>query len=69
MPPHCDIAGHTKREEAKQLIEQLVKLTPDFEEKFMHALSTTENYGLWDRMRVRSDHPLYGQMHPKPQKE
>ena len=69
LPPHCDIAGHTKREEAKQLIEQLVKLTPDFEEKFMHALSTTENYGLWDRMRVRSDHPLYGQMHPKPQKE
>ena len=69
LPPHCDIAGHTKREEAKQLIEQLVKLTPDFEEKFMHALSTTENYGLWDRMRVRSDHPLFDQMHPKPQKE
>ena len=67
LPPHCDVAGHTKREEAKRLIEHLVALTPDFEEKFMHALATTENYGLWDRMRLRPDHPLFEQMRPKPQ--
>lgn len=53
LPPHCDVAGHTKREEAKQLITHLCTLSPDFEEKFMHALSTTETYGLWDRMRLK----------------
>ena len=41
LPPNCDIAGHTKREEAKSLIAHLCTLVPDFEEKFMHALSTT----------------------------
>lgn len=53
LPPNCDVAGHTKREEAKQLIAHLCTLVPDFEEKFMHALSTTETYGLWDRMRLK----------------
>ena len=52
LPPHCDVAGHTKREEAKQVIQYLCTLTPDFEQKFMHALGTTETYGLWDRMRL-----------------
>ena len=55
LPPNCDIAGHTKREEAKQLVQHLTGLVPDFEEKFMHALSTTETYGLWDRMRLKGD--------------
>ncbi len=45
--PNCDIAGHTKREEAKQARAAYAGLVPDFEEKFMHALSTTETYGLW----------------------
>lgn len=65
LPPHCDIAGHTKREEAKQLLEHLCTLVPDFEEKFMHALSTTETYGLWDRMRLKPGHPLFDQQRPK----
>ena len=55
LPPNCDIAGHTKREEAKQLVQHMAGLVPDFEEKFMHALSTTETYGLWDRMRLKGD--------------
>ena len=55
LPPNCDIAGHTKREEAKRLVEHLCTLSPDFEEKFMHALSTTETYGLWDRMRLKPE--------------
>ena len=55
LPPNCDVAGSTKREEAKQLIAHLCTLSPDFEEKFMHALSTTETYGLWDRMRLPPD--------------
>ena len=55
LPPNCDIAGSTKREEAKQLVQHITTLVPDFEEKFMHALSTTETYGLWDRMRLKDD--------------
>ena len=55
LPPNCSVAGHTKREEAKQLILHIAGLVPDFEEKFMHALSTTETYGLWDNMRLKGD--------------
>ncbi|MDO4572347.1 MAG: ATP-binding protein [Clostridia bacterium] len=55
LPPNCDIAGSTKREEAKRLVAHLCTLAPDFEEKFMHALSTTETYGLWDRMRRKPE--------------
>ncbi|NLI53602.1 MAG: tRNA 2-thiocytidine biosynthesis protein TtcA [Clostridiales bacterium] len=55
LPPNCDISGSTKREEAKQLVQHIAGLVPDFEEKFMHALSTTETYGLWDNMRLKGD--------------
>lgn len=53
LPPHCDIAGTTKREEAKQLIQHICTLVPDAEEKMMHAISSTETYRLWDRMRLK----------------
>lgn len=55
LPPNCDISGHTKREEARRLVQHIAGLVPDFEEKFMHALSTTETYGLWDHMRLKGD--------------
>jgi hypothetical protein len=32
---------------------------PDVEEKMIHAIANTEKYGLWDRMRLRYDHPLF----------
>ena len=62
LPPHCNIAGTTKREEAKEVIRYLCTIQPQFEEKFMHALSTTETYGLWDRMRLK---PEGGRNHDK----
>ena len=34
-------------------------LVPDVEEKMIHAIANTEKYGLWDRMRLRYDHPLF----------
>jgi len=40
--------------EAKRLVKHH-RLVLNFEEKFMHALSTTETYGLWDRMRLKGD--------------
>lgn len=56
---NCPVAGHTKREEAKALIGHLSKLVPDAEEKIIHAIANTEKYGLWDRLRLRYDHPLF----------
>jgi len=52
LPPHCDIAGSTKREEARRLIEHLATIVPDIETKLLHALIHTETYGLWDRMKL-----------------
>lgn len=52
LPPNCDIAGQTKREEARQLLQHLAKLVPDIEQKLLHALIHTETYGLWDRMKL-----------------
>jgi len=53
LPPNCDIAGATKRQEAKELIRHICTLVPDAEEKMMHAIESTETYRLWDRMRLK----------------
>ena len=58
MPPNCPAAGATKREEMKELISYLCTLVPDADMKLIHALSETENYGLWDRMKLPPEHPL-----------
>ena len=52
LPPACDVAGHTKREEAKELLRHLAKLVPDAHDKLLHALENTEKYGLWDKMKL-----------------
>ena len=53
LPSNCNIAGSTKREEAKNLIQYLCKLVPDADVKMMHAIVNTDKYGLWDRMRTK----------------
>lgn len=53
LPPNCEIAGNTKREEAKELIRYLCRIVPDADIKMMHAIVNTEKYGLWDRMRTK----------------
>ncbi len=53
LPPNCEIAGKTKREEAKNLIKYLCTIVPDADIKMMHAITNTEKYGLWDRMRLK----------------
>ncbi len=55
LGPNCDVAGHTKREEAKELIGHLCRLVPDADEKIMHAIANTEHYGMWDRMRLKEN--------------
>lgn len=56
---NCPAAGNTKREEAKNLLKYLSATVPDIEEKMIHAIDNTDKYGLWDRMRLRYDHPLF----------
>jgi len=58
MPPNCEAAGKTKREEIKQLISYLCKIVPDADKKIIHAISETETYGLWDRLRLPPGHAL-----------
>ena len=53
LPANCEIAGNTKREEAKNLIKYLCTIVPDADVKMMHAITNTEKYGLWDRMRLK----------------
>ncbi|MDL2235864.1 tRNA 2-thiocytidine biosynthesis TtcA family protein [Christensenellaceae bacterium OttesenSCG-928-L17] len=52
LPANCPVAGHTKREEMKELIKHLCTLVPSAEEKIINAIADTEKYGLWDRMRL-----------------
>ena len=52
LPPNCDIAGQSRREDARQLLQHLATLVPDIEQKLLHALIHTETYGLWDRMKL-----------------
>ena len=62
LPPHCEIAGTTKREEAKELVRHITSLVPDAEEKMMHAIESVETYRMWDRMRLTPEQAekIYG---------
>lgn len=53
LPPNCEVAGSTKREEAKHIIQYLCSIVPDADIKMMHAIMNTDKYGLWDRMRTK----------------
>lgn len=53
LSANCDIAGLTKREEAKNIIRYLCGIVPDADIKMMHAIVNTDKYGLWDRMRTK----------------
>lgn len=52
LPPNCPVAGHTKREEAKEIIKYLCGIVPDADKKLMNAIADTHKYGLWDRMKL-----------------
>lgn len=41
--PNCPAAGHTKREEMKQVMRFFTGLIPDAEERIMNAIADTEN--------------------------
>ena len=55
--PNCPVAGHTKREEMKDII---TKLMPDADERIMNAIADTHKYGMWDRLKLPpwNDEPI-----------
>ncbi|HOG01790.1 MAG TPA: tRNA 2-thiocytidine biosynthesis TtcA family protein [Clostridia bacterium] len=50
--PNCPVAGHTKREEMKDVIRYFTTLVPDADERIMNAIADTHKYGMWDRLRL-----------------
>lgn len=48
QPSPCPAAGHTKRQEMKELLQHMAKLVPDAEDKLLGALMNTDQYRLWD---------------------
>ena len=46
------MAGHTKREEMKDIIRYFTKLMPDADERIMNAIADTHKYGMWDRLKL-----------------
>jgi tRNA 2-thiocytidine biosynthesis protein TtcA len=51
----CPACGHTKRQEMKELIQHLKTLCPDADVHLSRAIQHTENYDLWDKVKVRPD--------------
>ena len=51
MKACCSAAGNTKREEMKKLLEAFSDTWPDVEERMIRAISDTDSYGMWDRLR------------------
>ena len=50
--PNCTVAGNTKREEMKRLIQYFTTIVPNPEERIMNAIADTHKYGMWDRLRL-----------------
>ena len=50
--PHCPVAGKTKREDMKEVIQYFTRFVPNPEERFMNAIADTYKYGMWDRLRL-----------------
>ncbi|MDO4568217.1 MAG: tRNA 2-thiocytidine biosynthesis TtcA family protein [Clostridia bacterium] len=52
MKPHCPVAGHTTREEMKEVLRYFTTIMPDAPNRIMNAISGTEKYNLWHNLRL-----------------
>lgn len=52
LKPNCPVAGKTKREDMRLLIQEFRHIVPDVETKLMKAIADTHKYGMWDRMKL-----------------
>ena len=52
IPPNCPVAGKTKREDMRVLLQSFRSIVPDVETRLMKAVADTHKYGMWDRMKL-----------------
>ncbi|MBR4435643.1 MAG: tRNA 2-thiocytidine biosynthesis protein TtcA [Clostridia bacterium] len=52
IPANCSVAGKTKREDMRLLLQDFRHIVPDIETKLMKAIVDTHKYGMWDRMKL-----------------
>ena len=52
LKPNCPVAGKTKREDMRLLLQEFRHVVPDVETKLMKAIADTHKYGMWDRMKL-----------------
>ncbi|MDD5981181.1 MAG: tRNA 2-thiocytidine biosynthesis TtcA family protein [Clostridium sp.] len=52
IPANCPVAGSTKREDMKNLLQDFRRIVPDVETRLMEAIADTHKYGMWDRMKL-----------------
>ena len=52
IPANCPVAGSTKREDMKNLLQDFRRIVPDVETRLMKAIAETHKYGMWDRMKL-----------------
>ncbi|MGI6315866.1 MAG: tRNA 2-thiocytidine biosynthesis TtcA family protein [Christensenellales bacterium] len=49
----CPVAGNTKREEMKRLLQAMTRVKPDAQQMMLRALKDTQRYSLWDKVKRR----------------
>ena len=52
IPANCPVAGSTKREDMKNLLQDFRRIVPDVETRLMKAIADTHKSGMWDRMKL-----------------
>ena len=52
IPANCPVAGSTKREDMKNLLQDFRRIVPDVETRLMKAIADTPKYRMWDRMKL-----------------
>jgi len=53
IPNPCPASGHTKREEARELVAELASRYPDLKARFLTALQTFDRRNLWPEIRKK----------------
>jgi tRNA 2-thiocytidine biosynthesis protein TtcA len=54
LPNPCPASGHTKREEARELVTGLVERHPDLRSRFLNALQTFDRRNLWPEIQPKN---------------
>ena len=56
--PNCPVAGSTKREDMKKLIESFHSIVPDAETRMMNAIADSHKYNLWHNLKLPPDRKI-----------